>query len=742
MQSAQSSANNGFYSLRHIKDDLLSSIVVALVAIPLCLGIALASGVPLFSGIITGIIGGIVVGIVSQSQVSVSGPAAGMIAVVVTSISQLGSLEAFLFALVIAGCLQIVVGFLRIGFIADYIPANVVQGLLCAIGLLIIIKQVSFAFGYIPDSQFLQSLKESQEDLLPSISTLWNLRDNINWGAVLISFFSLLVLIYWPRIKFLNLKMIPAPIVVVFVAILINYFYSLFIPILYLSETHYLVNIPEISNLSELTSLLRFPDFSQWDNIEIYTIALCILAIASLETLLNLEAAEKIDKKKRYCSRNREMFAQGMGNIASGLVGGLPITSVIVRTSVNIESGARSKLSTIFHGIILLLVAALFPVWINYIPLAALATILIYTGYKLSNIKIFQSMYHLGFVQFFPFIVTVGAIIFTDLLNGILIGLGIAIFFILRSSSQRNFNLVKEKYPSGTILRLVLPEQVTFLNKSSFLRELHAIPEGSKLIIDGTNIDYIDHDIKESIKEFVEARAPRKKIAINVLGINGIRPAQKLTFATTTNHETQAILAPVDILNILKEGNKRFVLNTPIHRNFRHQVRETSTSQHPLAVILGCIDSRVPVELVFDVGIGDIFCARIAGNIADKDILGSLEYACKVAGAKVIVVMGHKQCGAIKAACDNVRLGHITGLLQKIVPAITAETLTNTNRTSENQEFVDHVTENNIQNVQSYIYNKSTVLRELILSGEVLLIGGIYNIKTGRVKFKEIFAQD
>lgn len=718
-----------------LRKDFLASIVVFLIAIPLCLGIALACGVPLFSGILSGIIGGIIVGILSESQFSVSGPAAGMIAVVVAAIAQLGSFEVFLFALTIAGVLQIICGILRAGFIANFVPTTVIQGLLAAIGILIIIKQLPLALGYFAEANSLKSaLQIAQENL--SFEPIIHVLRHINITATTITIISLALLIGWEKLLPKAAKIVPAAVIVVLLGMGINEILLNTAPAFALKSAN-LVNIPVNETFKEFLQQFRYPDFSQWKNINIYISAVTIAIVASLETLLNLEGVEKLDPKHRYCSRNKELIAQGVGNITSGLLGGLPITSVIVRSSVNINAGAESKLSTIIHGFLLLFSITVLTKWLNYIPIAALAAILIHTGYKLAKISLFKEVYKEGWRYFIPFLITVIAIVFTNLLLGIVIGLVVSIFFILRRNSQTCFTHIDETHPSGKVLRLVLPSQVTFLNKAAIIEELQHLPINTKVIIDAKSTDYIDNDILEIIKDFSHLGADNKKILLNLEGFKRSYDIKNVTnFINVTSHNVQAALTPDMILRILKEGNHRFVKNIPINKNYKQQIVATSKSQHPLAVILSCIDSRVPVEIIFDLSVGDVFVTRIAGNIANADILASIEFACAVAGAKAIIVLGHKECGAIKAACDNVALhGHLPELIKKIKPAIELETETETDRTSNNKEFLEHVILNNIYLTQEYLYNHSKILRELIETKNIGLFAALYDVQTGRVEF-------
>lgn len=723
----------------NIKDDLIASIVVLLVAIPLCLGIALASGAPLFSGIVTGIIGGIIVGTLSSSPISVSGPAAGMIAVVLATVTALGSFHAFLLALFLAGLFQIFIGISRAGFIAAYIPLNVIQGLLAAIGILIIIKQLPFAFGYLNQTTTLQQALETAQEIF-SLTPLLYLTHHINLGATFITLISLAILLFWPKIPTKLCQIIPSAIVVVIVAVMLNQLFDAFIPALDLQDSH-LVNIPVNTSFSSIVMQFEHPKFSDLNNYNVYIYAFMIAIVASLETLLNLEAAEKIAKSRKYTSRNKELVAQGVGNALSGLIGGLPITSVVVRSTVNIHAGAKSKLATILHGILLLLSLVLIPNWLNQIPLAALAAILLYTGYKLARLSLFKEMYQKGFDCFFPFLVTVVAIVFSNLLVGVLIGLGTSFFFILRQSSKNRFLTVNEIHPSGEVLRLILPQHVTFLNKAAVVETLKSIENNQKVVLDAKATDYIDYDMLEVIKEFKQYQAAEKNITLNLEGFKKHYSLPNQTnFITATTYDVQSNLTPNKILAILQEGNQRFINNTPINKNYPQQIAATLKSQHPIAVMLGCIDSRVPVELIFDLSVGDAFVARIAGNILNDDIVASIEFACHIAGAKLIIVLGHESCGAIKAACDNVQLGHIPHLVHKIKPAIEAyeeQHPQEKNCNSSNPHFVSNVMSYNVDLVKKNLYARSEILRKLIDSEAVGLVGAIYDVATGKITFKQ-----
>lgn len=724
------------YRKRTFKFDFISAIVVFLVAIPLCLGTALASGAPLFSGILSGIIGGIVVGILSGSPVSVSGPAAGMAAVVLTAIAQLGDFNTFLLALTLAGVFQIIIGSFKAGFIADYVPSNVVQGLLCAIGIILIFKQLPLAFTL---SSSLAELKMHLLDLEGgfSLKPLSDIAFHINSGAAIISLTSFVILFFFDKTKAKWLRVIPGPIAVVITGILLN---ELFVfSNSYLAQNSpQLVNIPKHEDLTDFIKAMNTPLWSSWTNPQVYLYAVILGIVASLETLLNIKAGEKIDKKHRSSSKDQELVAQGFGNLLSGLVGGIPITSVIVRTSVNIQTGAKTKFSTIFHGVFILLAVILIPHMLNKIPLSSLAAILIYTGYKLTKPAIYVSIYQQGADRFIPFIATIVSIVALNLLEGIIIGLMVSLFYILKSNSKARLDIIKEIYPNGIISRLVLPQQTTFLNKASLVAELDSIPKNAQLIIDARYSDYIDKEIVEFIKDYQLEQAPHKRISLNLIGFKeNYNIHNYIDFINVTTFDVQATLAPQQVLGILREGNLRFLNDTRIHRSFKIDIKHTATTQHPIAVVLGCIDSRVPVETILDMSFGDLFCVRVAGNVVSDDVLASIEYACNVMGAKLLVILGHSGCGAIQAACDGVEQGHLTQLLAKIKPAILAETSITHERNSKNHKFLHHVTELNIAHTLYEIYKSSAILRHMTDSEEIGMVGAVYDIHSGEVNFKD-----
>ena len=727
------------YKKRYLKFDLVAGFVVFLVAVPLCLGIAIASGAPLLSGIISGIIGGIVIGVLSGSQVSVSGPGAAIATIVVAAIAELGSFPSFLVALIVAGVVQIIFGGLKAGFVAEYVPSNVVQGLLCAIGILLIIKQLPLAFTLSGDlAELKMHLLETTEGL--TVLPLQQLTHHINSGAIFLTLLSFAVLIFFDKTPNPVLKEIPAPVVVVILGIVLNEIFVLSNSTFAQNEPQ-LVNIPKTFGFVGLVNQLDYHDWSAWTNPKVYFYGFIMAIVASLETLLNVKAAEKLDKRRRIYSKDRELMAQGVGNMLAGFLGGLPITSAVVRTSVNIQAGSKTKLATILHGTFILTAVMLVPDALNKIPLCCLAALLIHTGYKLTTPRIYCKIYEQGYDRFIPFMITIVVIIAFNLLAGILSGLLLSLFYILKSNSEARLDLIKEYYPNGVINRLVLPQQISFLNRASLIAELESIPKDSQLIIDARYATYIDKEILELIKEFKEEKAPLKPIALNLIGFKEqYNIHDYMDFINVTTYDIQSALNPAQILNILREGNQRFIEDTRIHRATKLDIQHTAKNQHPIAVVLGCIDSRVPVETIFDMTFGDLFIARIAGNVVNDDILASIEYACDVVGAKLIVVLGHTHCGAIAAACDGVEKGHITQLLDKIKPAIHAEQVTKTNRNSRNLKYIKQVTELNIANTLQQIYQQSEILRKMVERGDIGLVGALYDVGSGKVYFSDFSA--
>ncbi|MCB0570644.1 MAG: SulP family inorganic anion transporter [Phaeodactylibacter sp.] len=492
------------------RSDLPAGLVVFLVALPLCLGIALASGAPLFSGIVTGIIGGIVVGFLSGSHLSVSGPAAGLTVIVFTAIGELGSFEAFLLAVVLAGFIQLAMGYIKAGVIGYYFPSSVIKGMLTAIGLILILKQFPHLLGV--DLEVFGETKYGDGQGHNTFTNLFAALGQIHPGAFLVGLISILVLVAWeqPFIKKQAWsRIMPGALVVVLLGVAINQLLQLYAPAMAITSMH-LVALPSLRGDGS-QPLLQLPAFDAISNPLVWKTALVIALIASLETLLCVEAIDKLDPHKHRTPLNRELKAQGMGNIIAGLLGGLPMTAVIVRSSANLESGAKSKMSAVYHGFFLAFAVLLIPNWLNLIPLSSLAAILIVVGYKLAKPKIFVEQYKLKFEQFFPFIATVVAILLTDLLIGILIGLAIGIFFILKANYRTPYFYHDDEHPEIGIKQITiqLSEHVSFINKASLLLTLDHLPANSLVTIDGSRSQDIDFDALNIIHDFASVAGER-----------------------------------------------------------------------------------------------------------------------------------------------------------------------------------------------------------------------------------------
>lgn len=504
--------------LGHLSKDIPSGLVVFFVALPLCLGISLASGAPLFSGIVTGIVGGMLVAWLSGSQLAVSGPAAGLTVIVLNGIETLGSFESFLLAVVLAGIIQLVLGFLKAGIIGLYFPSSVIRGMLAAIGLILILKQIPHFMG--ADDDFFGEMQFFQPDGRNTFSEIGYAFSRIQVGALMVGIISLALMLVWdkPQLKrYKFFKLVPGALIAVLVSIGLNILLKNFFPAIAISSTH-MVNLPIINGISGLTKELSFLSFEQLTNPSLYIVAITIAIVASLETLLSIEAIDKIDPHKRRTPNNRELKAQGVGNIVSGLLGGLPMTAVIVRGSTNVAAGAQTKMSTFVHGLFLMLSVFFLAEFMNLIPLSALAAVLLIVGYKLTKPALYKAQFKLGYEQFIPFVVTVLAILFTDLLIGISIGLAVGIIYILKANYKSPYFYHKEEHKDKEIIRIKLSEHVSFLNKASIVLTLEHLPHNSHVIIDGDRSEFIDYDVLEAIQEFKNT-AHERNIYVEVVNI-------------------------------------------------------------------------------------------------------------------------------------------------------------------------------------------------------------------------------
>lgn len=715
-----------------LSQDLPAAIAVYLVAIPLSLGIALASGAPLFSGLITCIISGLIVVPLSGSALGISGPAAGLAIIVAAAIQDLG-FNAFLMAVILAGLMQIAMGMLKAGVIAYYFPSSVINGMLSGIGIILILKQLPHAFGYDRDYEGDDSFFQS--DNYSSFSELFHMLDFVSPAAIVIALVSLAVLIIWelPVVKkYSFFHLFQGSLAAILAGVALNRMFMAFSPGLALSQAH-LVNMPVFAHKLDILTQLDAPDYTQWANPGIYFTALTLAVVGSVETLLAVEAVDKLDPYKRVTPTNRELVAQGIGNISCGMIGGLPLTQVVIRSSINIAAGAQTRAAGFLHGILLLFSVVFIPALFNWIPLASLASVLIVVGYKLARPQIFKTMFEAGWYHFVPFCITILGLVLTNLPTGIMIGLTAALIAILLENFKSSFYFFKSKVGNKIILRL--SEQVSFLNKANIHQTLEAIDPGSEVVIDASRSKYIDYDIYEILQDF-RIEANLKNITLTIENLRGYGTLPPLEVARPPTYDAQQALTPAMILSLLKEGNERFVNNLESNRNLLEQVNDTRSGQFPIAIVLSCIDSRTSAELIFDLGLGDIFSARIAGNIVNDDILGSMEFACKLAGSKLIVVLGHSHCGAIKGACADVKLDHLTVLLEKIKPAVDSVRAQEASEVlADNSVLVQKVAEHNVRLTVALIRQQSALLAEMAAVGEIGIVGAMYDIETGKVEF-------
>ncbi len=721
--------------------DLIAGTIVFLVALPLCLGIALASGAPLFSGLIAGIVGGIVVGALSGSHTSVSGPAAGLTAIAAAQIAALGTFEAFLMAVVIGGVIQVIMGVVRAGALSAFFPSSIIKGLLAAIGIILIIKQTPYLLGH---DMVPKESTHGHANILEQIARIFT--GEIHWGAFVIGALSLALLITWDKIKALKQSLVPAPLVVVLLGVALSLLLKAIGGELALSDqARYMVTVPVSESISSFFGLVKLPDFTQLLNPGVYVAGVTIAIVASLETLLNLDAVDKLDTQQRLSPPNRELWAQGIGNITCGMLGGIPVTSVIIRGSVNVNAGSRTKLSAVFHGVLLLFCVMLVPAYLNMIPLSCLAAILLITGFKLASPKLFRQMWSEGVYQFLPFIITLVAIVTTDLLIGVVIGMVVSLLFILKSNLTQPVRQVIETHVGGQIHHIELANQVSFLNKAALERALRSVPSGADAILDARSSDYIDPDVLSFIREYKEITAPALDVRLSLRGFREhYNMADDVQFVDFTPRESQAQLTPAGALKILKEGNERFASGRGLDRNLQNLKIAEFSSLQPLAVVFSGVDARMPAELVFDLRLGELVSIRLAGNVIGPRVLGSMEYGCLVNGAKLIVIMGSTFSGLIKLTVeestgrnrkvDASNLNSIVDEIQQSIESRELEVLKSGSPTDE-QSILGTIAHRNVTRALQQVLEQSPSIKQLVDEKKVALIGAIYNSSTGRVEF-------
>jgi carbonic anhydrase/SulP family sulfate permease len=747
--------------------DLLAGTIVFLVALPLCLGIAIASDADPIAGLISGIVGGMVIGLASGSATSVSGPAAGLTAIVAAQISGLGSYETFLTAVVLAGAIQIGFGLLKAGALSAFFPSSVIKGLLAAIGVILLFKQFPLLFGYSKDMGLEFGHAEALEDyekhphsvedfshpvgdiivsFYRAMGDLIRHEEGFQLGAIAVGLFSLAFLIAWDKIPELKKSLVPAPLLVVVLGSVLGWFLVKFGGNWVITPQQ-LVDVPRADSVSQFFGMLKRPDFTQLTNMSVYVGAVTIAVVASLETLLNLDAVDKLDKKQRSSPPNRELFAQGLGNMAAGMLGGIPVTSVIIRGSVNVNAGAETKLSGLFHGILLLGCVLLIPQVLQMIPLSCLAAILLLTGYKLASPALFKQMWSEGRYQLMPFLFTLVAIVLTDLLVGICIGLILSLLFILNSNLRRPVRRIHEKHIDGDLMHIELGNQVSFLNRASLDNALREVPSGGRLLLDARRTDYIDPDVLSLIREFRDKVAPVHRIQVQLVGFksryNFLDTFDSVDFSSLESREK---LSPDQVKQVLIHGNRRYVEGHPLDRALLRNIAPPLGSKAIAAIVTG-IDSQTPVELLFDLGLGDAYVVRVPGVAVGTRSLGGIEYAVSFGGARLVVVLAHVDQDllalAIKNACSPENLAQIAGcehleeVLERIADSIDRSQATQFDQWTEEsqQRFLKDLTLKHISNTVQQLIKESEAIEQWVRNGNIQLVGAIYEPKTGIVEF-------
>lgn len=747
MMNEQSSSATSRFSGASVLRDITAGTVVFLVALPLCLGIALASNAPPFAGILSGIIGGIVVGILSGSHTSVSGPAAGLTAIVATQIANLGSFEAFLMAVALGGLIQIGLGIAKAGFIASFFPSSVIKGLLAAIGVILIIKQLPYVLGHeaVGHANLEDMSVEGGDHHNPLEPLIGLASGTYHMGPLVIGLLSLVVLVVWDKISWLKKSLVPSPLLVVLLGVgLVLLFERL--GGAWVVGSKQLVSVPVAQNISEFIGFLKLPDFTALLRPAVLMSAITIAIVATLESMLNLEAVDNLDPKQRISPPNRELLAQGTGNLIAGLIGGLPMTCVVVRGSVNINAKAESKLSAIIHGCLLLGFALWLPTYLNMIPLSCLAAILLTTGLKLASPKLVRELFLQGRLVFLPFLITVVAIVTTDLLIGILIGLGVSLLFILSSNYKRPIRKTIEQHIGGELHHIELANQVSFLSRAVLEKTLRETPRGGHVLLDATNTDYIDPDILTLVREFKDKTAPALDIKLSLKGfLPSFGLQDNLQYVDHSTPELQREFTPQQVLELLAEGNSRFKSGRVLPRDMRRHVMAMAQGQYPMAVVLSCMDARTPTEMIFDMGLGDLLNVCIAGNAAlGPRSMASVEYGCAVAGAKLVLVMGNTRSSVTEAAMAVACLGaapdqygqHFHHIVEEISRSIDHQMCEDFRKADleERQMIADDVARKQVLRTVERLPVLSPTLQALVSEQRIAIIAAMYDTQTGQVQ--------
>jgi carbonic anhydrase len=747
-------------SAKSIAKDFLAGTIVFLVALPLCLGIAIASDADPIAGLISGIVGGLIIAIFSGSHTSVSGPAAGLTAIVAAQIANLQSYEAFLLAVVVGGVIQIGFGLLKAGALSAFFPSSVIKGLLAAIGVILVLKQLPLLFGYTKDMGLLSGQPEALGDVAQPTAAAVNrsheigdiifsffnaMKDvftfdgGLQLGAISVGVFSLFFLIIWDKIPRLKKSLVPAPLLVVIFGTGLGTALS-WIGDSWLITPQQLVDVPGDGTLGGFVGLIRTPDFSQLANVGVYVGGITIAVVASLETLLNLDAVDKLDRKRRISPPNQELLAQGIGNVAAGMLGGIPVTSVAIRGSVNVMAGSETKLSAIFHGALLLGSVVLMPQVLAMIPLSCLAAILLMTGFKLASPALFREMASAGRYQFLPFVVTVVAIV--------CIGMVLSVLFILNSNLRRPVRKIREKHIDGDLLHIELSDQVSFLNKAALESAMRETPRGSRLLLDARRTHYIDPDVLSLIREFRDKTAPAFGITMQMVGFR-----EKYKFSGLEDtvdfslQEAREKLTADQVLGILKAGNKRFVEGHPLDRSLLNTPKTNRKGLRAITVIVGGTESSPPVETIFDLGMGEAFVVRMPGAVVGPRAIGGVEHAVSVGGAKLVVLMGHTDSSLLSLAMGVAGSSNHESVLaecvnlQKVLEQIAVSMDAQQARDfagmapEEQQATMDQIVRRHITRMAQQVVEDSPLLKRLVTSRQIQVVTAIYDTSSGSVEF-------
>ncbi|MBL8890486.1 MAG: bifunctional SulP family inorganic anion transporter/carbonic anhydrase [Planctomycetaceae bacterium] len=725
--------------------DLCSGVVLFLIAAPIGVGIATTLGLPPQSGLVAAIIGGLVVGVLSGSKCSVAGPSAGLSLILVNELQVLASIERFWLALLLAGGIQFLFGRFGLGKLSYFMPSSVVRGLIAAVGLILILKQIPHMLGH--DVDPMGEMSFWQQDLQNTFSELLKIPSDFFMSATLISAVCLLILLGTDLLqrRFPWASLMPGTLLALAVGTILSLVLKQLDPTWGLEARHFLQLAPWESG-NRWAGVFVLPNVQDLLNPLVYVAAMLIAVVASLETLLALDAVDRMDPEQRSSSPNRELMAQGVGNLLCGIFGGLPLTSRLQFSQLNLMSGGKTQMATILHGSLLLASFAMIPLYLNVIPLACIATVLFYVGTKLLTPYLIRDVWNEGRYQFLPFLATALAIVFTEKLIGAAIGLSVSLLFILTSSLRRPLRRVLEKHLTGELLHIQLPNQTSFLYRAGLEQALREAKPGTHILLNAQDADYIDPDVLRLVKDFKEKTAPKQGVEVSLRGFRDRYELRDETkFIDYSTRELQEKLTPSDVLKMLQEGNARFKAGESNFRDYAAQLTTTGAGQFPFAAVLSCIDSRAPVETILDLGLGDIFSVRIAGNVVGPKVLGSLEYACGVAGSKLILVLGHTKCGAVTAAVKFNASGadpeqatgcrHLNAIVDRVNPAIDHGQCLAAGEGDSFSRYVESVTKENVIQAVRQIVEQSPILGRLAGEGKIGVVGAVYDVAAGEVEF-------